>query len=336
MNKAISISLPIALLIVLGCTPGPNVDEQHRNTQDTTEIVHYNINIVPDLSNRLSQTIYPKPLADHSIAKVVLENLYPRILTHRRSENQKDKLSVAFINKAAITNFAVQPSLLRIDLSRFDNQLKRIDYIKGRANETFQQDTARFISEFKRITSVASSKPVGADIWSFLRSGIDDILVNKNKDILSFQKQVYRNSFRNILILLTDGYIEAGIYGNTGCSDQQNQCYFLSKRRVDEFRRAFKASGESNMHAFFKEHNYGIVKVDNPNLAHVEVLALEFYDRSLTASGTPTVYPSDWEILKLFWSDWLEKSGVKRYEIRPIATSQQEVEEAILKFIGIN
>jgi hypothetical protein len=339
MRNLILMTAALTAVSLFSCET-PNDRKTEGNTsaqeQDTTDIIHFNIAIVPDLSNRMDQALYPKPISDYAIAKSVITNLYPKILTHRRSENQADKVAVGFINKANVRQYDINTSALKIDFSKFENQLSRIHYVKGRTERTFAIDTSNFLKEFKRITSRAARGPAGADVWSFFQNGIDGILIQKDERITPYNNKIYRNKFRNILILITDGYVEAGLYRDGGCSDEANQCYYLSKRRVDEFRNAFQRSGEPDMKTFFAKNNYGIVRVSNPNLGEVEVLALEFYDRSLNRNGTPTVYPSDWEILKLFWDDWLQKSGVKKYELRQIATSKQDVEEAILRFLRVN
>jgi hypothetical protein len=63
---------------------------------------------------------------------------------------------------------------------------------------------------------------------------------------------------------------------------------------------------------------------------------LELYDRSLTKAGAASIHPTDMEIIKLFWSDWLQRSGVRRFEFHPIAGSKDEVEKMILNFLEIN
>jgi len=40
-------------------------------------------------------------------------------------------------------------------------------------------------------------------------------------------------------------------------------------------------------------------------------------------------------MLKLLCSDWLEKSGVKRYELRPLMTTEAEVEQVVMGYMGI-
>ena len=65
------------------------------------------------------------------------------------------------------------------------------------------------------------------------------------------------------------------------------------------------------------------------------LLVLKMYDRSLSQGGNATVHSIDTEILKLFWSDWLEKSGVKRYQLRPLMTTEAEVAQVVMGFMGI-
>jgi hypothetical protein len=297
-------------------------------------IIHYNIIFAPDLSNRI--TTYSKPLKDEQIIKVVLDNIYPNILTHKRLTQQKDKFSVSFINDRLISEYNIDFNNLSIDFSKFNNQQRdRIDYIMGRSPQTLAQDISTFEQEVQSFYSKAGDNTFGADLWSYFQSGIDNIMIHVGEEPFEANGKTYINKFRNILILLTDGYLEAGMYGNSSCP-QRNLCYDLSKTRVDEFRRAFQASGEQDLQVFFDKNNYGLVPVSNPNLEELEVLVLEIYDRSLSKGGSATVHPTDMEILKLFWSDWLKKSGVIRYELRPVVSSRAEVEKVILSFLGIS
>jgi hypothetical protein len=87
---------------------------------------------------------------------------------------------------------------------------------------------------------------------------------------------------------------------------------------------------------FYEEGKYGIIPVDNKNIENLEVLVLEMYDRSLDTAGAATTYPTDKEILDLFWNDWLKKSGVKKFELRQVASTKQELEQVIFSFLGVN
>jgi hypothetical protein len=150
----------------------------------------------------------------------------------------------------------------------------------------------------------------------------------------SFNKKVYTSQYRNIMILLTDGYIEAGMFGKKACASG-NQCYYLSGQKIKEFRNAFKKSGSNDINAFFQKSNFGLVPANNKNLKDLEVLVLQMEDRSLDKAGNATVHPTDMEIMQVFWADWLKKSGVKRFELRPLMGSEAEAEKEILSFMGI-
>jgi hypothetical protein len=320
-------------LALASCTSNSESLNEHKDGE-TIDLTHYNIVFAPDLSNRIDRKMHPRPLNDQQIVHAVLNNIYPTILNHQRSDNQLDKFSVSLVNKKLVNEYDIKKSLLSIDFSQFKNQKERIDYIKGRSPETMEADIQNFEQEFGRIHEVATKNTFGADVWSYLNAGVDNLVVQAEKDPIIFNGTTYRNQYRNVLILLTDGYIEAGIYDNKGCPEK-NQCYYLSGDRVKQFREAFKKSGERDMQAFFEKNNYGIVPVNNPYLEDVEILVLEMYDRSLSKGGSATVHPTDTEILKLFWSDWLEKSKVKRYELRPLMTTEEEVEQVVMNFIGV-
>jgi hypothetical protein len=329
MHLLFSLLLALALAACSGSSESLNEE-----AAESISLMHYNIVFAPDLSNRVNTKLHPRPLQDVQIVQSVLDNIYPAILNHQRSDNQLDRFSVSLVNKKLVSEYGVKQSELQIDFGRFKNQKERIDYIKGRSEQTLETDIQNFEQEFSRVSEIATQQTFGADVWSYLNSGVDQLVVQKEKEPIIFNGTTYRNEFRNVLILLTDGYIEAGIYDQKGCP-QPNQCYYLSGDRVKQFRQAFKQSGEQDMKAFFEKNNYGIVPVDNPLLQEVEILVLEMYDRSLSQGGNATVHPTDTEILKLFWSDWLEKSGVKRYELRPLMTTEAEVEQVVMGFMGV-
>jgi len=325
--------LSLALCMMTACASKSEKLNEEKSA-DEVALTHFNVVFAPDLSNRINSKMHPRPLHDPQIVSRVLNNIYPKILNHQRSDNQLDKFSVSLINKKLLNEYNINKSELSIDFSRFKNQRERIDYIKGRSEASLETDVQKFEEEFNRLNQVAAERTFGADVWSYLHAGVDNLIVQEEKDPIIFNGTTYRNQFRNVLILLTDGYIEAGIYNKQGCPED-NTCYYLSGDRVSQFRQAFKKSGAKDMKAFFDDNNYGIVPVDNPHLAELEVLVLEMYDRSLSQSGSATVHPTDTDILKLFWSDWLEKSGVKRYELRSMMTTEEEVEEIVLDFMGI-
>lgn len=293
-------------------------------------ITHFNITFAPDLSNRVNPNLYKRPLNDVDILKIITADLYPSILRYRRSENQKDKLLIDFINKGLINQYQVNTDKLLIDFGRFKNQNERINYIMDRdhVQRTLKQDEGAMVNEFNHINAKAACQNFGADVWTYFNQGVDDRIVLQPEQPISDDGETYVNAYRNVLILTTDGYIEAGIY---------DKGFDLSKKRIDNFRTAFLASGQTDLKEFFqKNKQFRINPIHNDHLKNLEVLVMELYDRSLSKAGSATVQPTDMEIMKLFWTDWLQQLKVKRFELHACANSKDEAEKVILNFLGVN
>lgn len=289
--------------------------------QKPKEVTHFNIVFAPDLSNRLNPKLPLKLVSDADVVGGLLEKIWPDILRYNRDLDQLDHYSVDFMNKGLIGLYNINTEALHIDFQRFQNQIQRINYIKGKDKDrTLNGDIAKFAMEYRRLTLKATASSRGADIWTYFQSGIDDRIV-----LPSQSKGKLTNKFRNIMILMTDGYIEAGIFGKG---------FDLSESRVESFRRAFLKSKESNLETFLaKNKQFRINPVKNPYLNNLEVIVMEMYDRSLSKTGAATKHPTDMEIMKVIWSDWLKASGVKRFALKPVVSNKAEAVKYILDFI---
>jgi hypothetical protein len=324
--------LPLFFFFIVGC--GPSSTNSQKEVMDTVSILQFNIVVVPDLSNRVKPELYPKPVKDEQIIDHVLGMLYPEILTYRRSEEQKDLFRISFPNEGVINLYDLNMEELEIDFSKFDKQLDRINYIKGRSKETLEGDIDKISSGIDKAYKAAEFKNYGADIWSYFNR-IDEFIIKDDSYVSQYQGSYYKEEYKNILVLLTDGYLEAGIYNDAGCTSK-NECYFMSGRTISQFRVEFKASGSSDFKDFFIQNNYGIVPIQNQELKNLDILLLEAYDRSLDKSGNATVFPSDFEIMKLFWEDWMTKSGVRKFKMLKTASSINEASNNINKFFFDN
>ena len=276
---------------------------------------------------------YPKPVKDEVIISSILEMIYPDILTLKRQENQRDIFRVSFVNEGVLSLYSLPMDDLNIDFSLFDSQLSRIDYVKNRSNPSLSSDVKDFRNTIDLAYNKAQNETYGADIWSFF-NGLDEYTLKDTIRSTFYEGVKYTEVYKNVMILLTDGYLEAGIYNKNGC-ERDNLCYFMSGRTISQFRKAFRASGSSDMKQFFDQNDYGIVPVKNESLSKLDVILLEAYDRSLDRSGNATVYPADFEIMKLFWEDWMTKSGVGSFEIHRTAATEEEAIQTIKKFVGI-
>lgn len=305
------------------------------------DVIHYNITIAPDLSNRVNGQLYPKPVHDADIVDAVVDSFYSDIVTYNlahhtsktRKTGQRDILRVDFINQKLISQYGVNVLDMQFDLKRFGrNQEDRIRYLMNQSNQNLATDKGKFKNAYNEMSVASEAAPAGADIWSYLKEGVKHGIVDKSVDTTILKNNLLKRDYScNVLLLFTDGYIEAGLHGEAHCKG--NKCYFLSSKTVEDFRKGFKASGSTSIQAFFEENGYGIIPVENPLLRDLHILVLEMYDRSKGNNGSASVHPTDWDILKLFWSDWLTQSGVKSFELLPTANSKTEAFSAIKSFL---
>jgi hypothetical protein len=326
MNKLLIIGL-LAMFGNILIAPEKIVTPIFRSKKYVT--THYNLTFSADLSNRVNANLYRRPLNDVDILKILTGDLYPSILRSHRSENQKDKVRIDFINKGLINQYHVSMDKLSIDFGSFPNQNARIDYIleRNQVKQTLKKDITVMTGEFSRINSAAARQNFGADIWTYLNEGLPNATVIPNEKPVQLEGHSYVNVYRNILILTTDGYIEAGIY---------DKGFDLSKKTIDRFRNAYLASGENDLKTFFqKNKQFRIKPVQNDRLKNLEILVMELYDRSQSKVGAATIHPTDMEIIRLFWANWLKESKVARFELRPMANSKEEAERSILDFLNV-
>jgi hypothetical protein len=326
LNK-VKVGYVATALIFCGCMSKKADDIKY-------ETVHYNVVIAPDLSNRVDNRLYNKPVDDSVIVNALIDNIPVLLKNNGRETFQRDKFRVDFVNRKLINTYNVDAKKMLIDFAIFGrDQQKRIDYVNGNGMHSLAKDAKILKSVFSRIENLARSQTYGADIWSYFNDQIDANVVDLKEDVMEYDNTKYTNKYKNVMVMLTDGYIEAGLDGEKAC--QGNRCYYLSSKRIQEFRAAFLKSGEPNIEKFFIDNDYGLVPVNNKYLKDLEVLVLELYDRSLSKGGSATVIPKDKEIIELFWKDWLVKSGVKRFELHFTASSQNEVHDVLSRFLSV-
>ena len=294
-------------------------------------INHYNIAIVPDLSNRNDNKLYPRQLSDQSIYKSILGLIPSLAKDFGRLSMQKDKISLKPLNPLEIDNFNDIQPIVTVDLGKFGSkQNERIEYLNNRARNgkpNLNDDINDFIKTTETIYTKAIEKGFTADLWGFFHQGLDEYTFQISNPINSPKA---KDKSRNILILITDGYIE--IASQTRASCPSKQCRLLNTYQIEGFRKLCKGK-DNNLEEIFKKSGYGITPVNNPVLENTEVLMLEVYDRSKSKSGRLTKHPSDFQILDLFWSDFFEKSNVRRFKIVEACNDEAELKTVIESFI---
>lgn len=327
MRKSIIVWV-MGLLLLGSCSGGGSSVDKEASPQ-IKHTVNYNIVVVPDLSNRLDNRLYPRQLTDASVFRAILKVFPDLTAAYNRIAYQKDKLSVRLLNPLEVRGFNQLQQRLTIDLGGF-SQRERIEFLRNRENAakgTYTEKAADFEQAATELYQAAANNHYGADLWNFFNQTLDGQFFTLTKPINTAR---VKDVSRNILILITDGYIEVGTGGRNPCGTRL--CQQLTYYQMKALRRYCQSSNLPLKDAF-KESGYGITPIQSSVLEDTEVLMLEVYDRSKSRSGSIRHTPSDFKLLQLYWQDFFEKSGAKRFQLVETRSSEADLEQAIRAFL---
>lgn len=243
---------------------------------------NYNISILLDLSDRIDTIKYSNPTMEY----------YQRDLGYIKS------VSEAFTNhvrnkRINIMNDNIQvffnPNPLNSEINDISKRLK-IEVNKNNASKEFiNAINSTYVSEISKIYSLAlnDSKYIGSDIWNFFQNNINDYCIEDNH--------------RNVLVILTDGYI----YYTDSNFKEDNQSTYLTPELI----RAYSLNNK-NWKEIIEAKKIGYLKA-NDDLSNLEILVLGI---------NPSIKnPYEGKVIKEFWSNWFKGMKVRRFEIKESA-----------------
>lgn len=308
------------ILIVINCLLCIACKPDSRCIKDKSQ-EHFNFILCSDLSNRLTLYNKNKTLHDTTLIGDFIDFYYPDIYedSSRITIGSKDKIQTLFYRDKNINDFNISESALDFDLSKFDDN-QRIEYLQQKKG-AYKQDKQIFKKEIGKLYASVIKRPQGADTYNLFKSKVNIVITDEKR-------------YRNILLIFTDGYIEYGSKEREG-----NKTRYLDQTLVNEFRRKYKKAirgkltTKENLKEFFDKEKYGLVPIKNEGLETLEVLALEFYDRSKTKNGNIIQTPSDLEIITMFWEDWMRKSKVKRFKSYEVFGKEKYFKNKVIDFI---
>lgn len=289
---------------------------------------HLNVMFVPDLSSRINEE---KPITDIEIFERLYNDIEPSFIhADGKQAFQYDKYRFTLTNSKLIQDYRFPKDGAEIDLARFDfRQRDRIDYLKNRVDHGLSKDISKMLETTKAVYSSAGQRSgnKGTDIWSFFNSlSATDIM---EPGSLPDLKKGFPREYRNVIVLLTDGYLELG----DGKDKLEKGSRSLTQGMIGDFRRDFIKNGNGrSIDQFFSEEGYGIKPLDNDLLAYTEIVVLELNDRSADQAGN-TDEISDEIIIKLFWNNWFKASGVKAWKLESKVSSLNKLDGLIKEVI---
>lgn len=292
------------------------------SSSDIPKIYDYNVLIVPDLSNRINSEIHPKPLHDTVLINNIADNIENLLKTKNRQMNQLDTYKIDFINRGILNQNIADAQKLEINFRTFkDDQRESSEYKRGQ----LKSDISSLKNNLSKIYTYSLQNLSGSDVWNYFNQTISNSLITTpDTKIAISDNQFIIKGTRNIVVLLTDGYIE---------STNTTSGYVLDQKSIRNIRDHFLASGNNDLEKFIlSKPEYHIRKTFTP-LKNTSVLILEMTDRSLDKNGASTIQPTDFEIMKILWSQWLKASGASKVKIYPAFSQKIEAYEALKKLM---
>ncbi|AOC95812.1 hypothetical protein BB050_02717 [Flavobacterium anhuiense] len=277
-NTLLKISMPLLLVLFFSCKNEAKTESKETSTKSSVS-ENYNISILVDLSDRISLKKNPNPTMeiyqrDLGYIKSVSE-AFTDHLKSKRMRQIDDKMQLFFNPEPENPEINSISKELRITVDK-DNASKEL---LNSINTTYSTKTSKIYE-----SAIKDDKYIGSDIWNFFDSKVQDQCIDKD--------------FRNILIILTDGYM---FYEGTQIKDE-NLSSYLTPQLIKQ-----NSLNTNNWQKKFDEENFGFIKVDI-DLSNLEVLVL-----GINPSKNN---PFEEKVIKAYWTKWLSEMKIKHFEIK--------------------
>jgi hypothetical protein len=281
----------VALCLVVGGSPVP---------ARAAEARQLHMVVLLDLSDRIDPTrVESRHQADidrQILGKVV--TAFVEEVRRKRYVFSRDSLQV---------HVAPQPIEYRGDLVAMADGL-RIDVktlpLRDRRSEVHRLQ-AEMVKQVDRLYSMATRERhlVGADLWSFFRNNLEDLLPCSTAD----------ENRRNVLVVLTDGYLD---FDEPVQRSRPRQGSRTSYMQVARYR--------GNDLGLLLTPAHGLIPARSDALRCIEVLVLEMRERRV----------GDRDVLQAYWSKWLDEMGVARFELKMGVDSPSAVGDVVDRFMA--
>ena len=271
-------SLAIVAFLFVSCGGGKK-NEQIANKARVIQQQEkqLNISILLDLSDRISPEINPTaPSNDISNIETITE-FFKVNMEKLGAYNAKGKIRVFFIPPPENSDINSIVTNLNIDCSKMDNRARKSVY--DSLTELYAKNLKKIYNE-----TIKTSSWLGSDIWRFFKDDVKDYCIQRD------------SSYRNILVILTDGYIyHTDSYYNAG----KRYTYLLSDN--------LKFYRKQNWKELIIKDDFGIM-TERDDLSGLEVLVLEVKAESSNNK-------IDEDILSFVLKKWFNEMNVSRCEV---------------------
>lgn len=256
---------------------------------------NYNISILLDLSDRISLEKNPNPSMEYyqrdlGYIKSVSE-AFTEHLKSKRIRQIDDKMQLFF-----------NPEPKDPEINSISQKLKIVIDKNNASKDLLNSINASYASQTSKIyeSAIKDNNFIGSDIWSFFDSKIKDQCIEKNS--------------RNILVILTDGYM---FFENT-IMKEANRTTFITPELIRK-----NGLNTSEWEKKMQTQDFGFIKASD-NLSNLEVLVIGINPNRNN--------PYEEKVIKAYWTKWFTEMKIKRFEIKN-ADLPSDTEKIIKDFI---
>ena len=293
-NIFTTLLMTILTVSVFSCKDDSAKNEKEISTK-TPVAENYNISLLLDLSDRISIDKNPNPTMqyyqrDLGYIKSVSE-AFTQHLKSKRIRQIDDRMQLFFNPEPLDPEINTIARNLRITIDKNNASKDLLNSI----NASYPSKTSKIYE-----SALKDNKYIGSDIWSFFDSKVKD--------------QCIDNKYRNILIILTDGYM---FYESTVIKEKNRTTYITPK--------LIRKNGlnTEDWEKKIKNQDFGFIKI-NTDLSNLEVLVL-----GINPSKNN---PYEEKVIKAYWTKWFTEMNVKHFEIKN-ADLPSNMEKIIEDFI---
>lgn len=270
--------MSLFLVLFFSCKEDSKIKEKKTIIKSSAS-ENYNISILIDLSDRISLKKNPNSTMeiyqrDLGYIKSVSEAFTQR-LKSKRMRQINDKMQLFFNPEPENPEINSISKELRITVDKDNASRDLLNSI----NTTYSSKTSKIYE-----SAIKDDKYIGSDIWNFFDSKVQDQCIDKD--------------FRNILIILTDGYM---FYEGTQIKEG-NLSSYLTPQLIKQ-----NGLNTNDWQKKFEKENFGFTKIDN-DLSNLEVLVL-----GINPSKNN---PFEEKVIKAYWTKWLSEMNIKHFEIK--------------------
>lgn len=290
MKKIIGIATVIVIIIIVvsvavsKCGNNNTQSDKAQKEKNKPQEEQLNITLLLDLSDRIDPKVSPNTPEHYQRDIAIIEefvDIFRKDIATKGGYKAKGRMRVIFSPPPQDPEINKMVSELDIDLSKYSfEQTSEKKKIYESIAQTYSQNLEKAYQ-----TTINTQKYIGSDVWRFFKNDVKDYCVASE------------SHFRNILVILTDGYL----YHSQSKDKQNNRTAYLSPTLI-------QSSGlrSANWREKFDQGDYGFITTRS-DLENLEVLVLE-----VTPSKKSI---QDEDVIKAYLEKWFKEMNVKRFEI---------------------